>query len=192
MGMKEVLAVASLAVSIGANIPYVLEIIQGKVRPERISWLLWTMLGVTYYLTAIFEDGATLFTFGELVGPVIIFVLALKYGVGGRSKLDTYSLAVALVAFGLLFVVEASLPSLLLALLIDGIGLMLTVRKLLIDPASESKWFWGMAAIASALAIASLHTETLLFPGYVLLTSLFIFAKASSGKVANIAKIEKL
>jgi hypothetical protein len=30
---------------LAANIPYVIEIIQGKAKPERIAWLLWTILG---------------------------------------------------------------------------------------------------------------------------------------------------
>ena len=67
-----------------------------------------------------------------------------KFGVGGKSKFDLISLAVALIAFVLLFIVEGVLIGLLLALIVDGIGAMLTIRKLLIDPSSESKWFWGI------------------------------------------------
>lgn len=193
--MKEFLAVASLAVSLAANIPYILETIQGKVKPERISWLLWTLLGGTYFFSALFAEGATWFTFGELVGPIIILLLSFKYGVGGKSRLDQYSLAVALVAFGLLFVLEGVLISLLLALLIDGIGAFLTIRKLLIDPASESRNFWILAATAGSLAILSLRTynvETVLFPLYIVLLSVFISIKTTPSHEKNVKQVERL
>lgn len=193
--MKEIFGITALALSLGANIPYIIEIIKGQVKPERISWFLWTLLGLTYYFSALFAEGATLFTFGELIGPVIILILALKFGVGGRSRFDLISLAVALVAFALLFIVEGVLFGLLLALIVDGIGAMLTIRKLLIDPSSESKWFWGIGAISGLFAIASLDTynvETLLFPVYVVMLSSFIFIKAKTAKTKHPAEIEQL
>lgn len=193
--MKEVFAVASLAVSIAANIPYIVETIKGKVRPERISWLIWTFLGGTYYFSAVFAEGATWFTFGELIGPVMILILSIKYGVGGKSRLDKYSLTIALVAFALLFVLEGVLVSLLLALFIDAIGAFLTIRKLLLDPASESRSFWILAAIAGMLALLSLHTynlDTVLFPIYVVLLSTFIALKANPAKEENVKQVEQL
>lgn len=193
--MKEIFGIAALSLSLGANIPYIIEIIKGKVKPERISWFLWTLLGLTYYFSALFADGATLFTFGELIGPVIILILALKFGVGGKSRFDLISLAVALTAFVLLFVVEGVLIGLLLALIVDGIGAMLTIRKLLIDPSSESRWFWGIGAVSGALAILSLHiynVETLLFPAYVVILSSFIFIKAKSSQSKHPSAINKL
>lgn len=191
--MKEIFAILALVLSLGANIPYVFEIIKGEVKPERISWLLWTMLGATYYFSAVFEDGAKLFTFGELIGPVVILVLSLKYGVGGKSRFDIYSFAVALIAFGLLFVVDGALLSLVLALFVDAIGMTLTVRKVLADPASESKAFWGLAALSSSLAVLSLTVftvETLVFPVYVLITSVFLFAKTNPSREQNVERIE--
>lgn len=193
--MKELFGIIALSLSLGANIPYIVEILKKKVRPERISWFLWTLLGLTYYFSALFADGATWFTFGELIGPVIILIIALKFGVGGKSRFDLISLGVALLAFALLFIVEGVLLGLLLALIVDGIGAMLTIRKLLIDPSSESKWFWGIGAISGVFAVLSLETftvETLLFPVYVILLSSFIFIKAKRAHANTQASIDTL
>lgn len=193
--MKEFLAVSALILSLGANIPYIIETIKGEVKPERVSWFLWTLLGLTYYFSALFSDGATLFTFGELIGPAIIFILALKFGVGGKSRFDLISLAIALLAFALLFIVKGVLVGLLLALIVDGIGATLTIRKLLIDPSSESKWFWGIGVISGMCAILSLENytiETLLFPLYVVILSSFIFIKAKPSKSHHNKAIEQL
>lgn len=192
--MKELFAIAALAVSLAANAPYIIETIQGKAKPERISWLLWTMLGATYFGSAVLAGGATLFTFGELIGPVIIFILALKFGVGGKSRFDLISLTVALVAFVLLLLTQDVLLSLVLALIVDGIGAMLTIRKLHVDPSSESRGFWLLGAVSSLLAVFSLSTynvETLLFPLYVFILSTYIVIKSKPASKTSKA-IEKL
>lgn len=193
--MKEILAYSSLFFSIVANILYIKETLQGKVKPERVSWLLWTLLGATYFVSAVKSDGAVWFTAGELIGPVMILILSIKFGVGGKSKFDQYSLAIALVAFSLLFIVDNVLLSLFLALFVDGVGITLTIRKLLLDPSSESRLFWSLAAIASVLAVLSLNVynlETLLFPVYVVIISIFIAIKSDSTKQTHLKAIEKL
>lgn len=193
--MKELFGILALTVSVGANIPYIFDIIKGNSKPERISWFLWTLLGFTYYFSAVFDDGAKVFTMGELIGPVLILLLSFKYGVGGKSRFDLYSLAVALIAFSLLFVVDGTLVSLLLALLVDGIGITLTLRKVRLDPASESRVFWGLGLVSSSLALLSLTNftvETLLFPVYVFVASSCVFVLANPNKIKNIDKIEKL
>jgi len=184
--MKEQLAYASLLLSLAANIPYIYQTIKGKVKPERISWLIWTVLGATYYLSALFEGGATFFTFGELIGPGLILLVSIKFGVGGKSKFDKLSLLVASIALGLLFALDGVIVSLLLALLIDAIAGILTLRKLLVDPASEPRLAWFIGGVAaSTLALFSLQNyspETVLFPAYVLVFSTLIVFKANPSK----------
>ncbi|MDH5355152.1 MAG: hypothetical protein OEY09_11985 [Gammaproteobacteria bacterium] len=192
--MKESFAIAALVVSIAANLPYVFETIKGSAKPERISWLLWSLLGATYFVSALFENGAVYFTFGELIGPVIILLLSIKYGVGGNSRFDIISLAVALIAFVLLFNVEGVLISLLLALTVDAIGVILTIRKLKVDPTSESRTFWAMGVVASVLALLSLseyNVETVLFPVYVLSISAVIFLKSESEQSVELEDVPK-
>lgn len=193
--MREILAIASLVLSVGAGIPYIIEIVQGKVKPERVSWLIWTMLGLTYFVSAVISDGAVIFTSGELVGPAIILLLSLKFGVGGRSRMDKYSLAAAIIAFVLLIISEDVIISLLLALFIDAIAAVLTIRKLIIDPASESRLAWAITAVAGSLAVISLDKyslENILFPAYVALVSLIIAIMSNPNKEKNIRQIEKL
>lgn len=192
--MKEFFAVSALVVSLAANVPYIVEIVKGKVRPERISWLLWTILGGVYFFSTIVDEGATLFTLGEVIAPVIIFVLSIKYGVGGKSRFDLVSLTIAMVALVLLFILEGALISLLLALFIDAIGILLTVRKLRLDPTSESRTFWAMAGVAGVLALLSLQTYSLvavLFPLYVVIISMIIVLEIHKGK-PHPERIEKL
>ena len=185
MSYNEIFGVIALGLSVSANIPYVIEIVRGQAKPNRISWLIWTALGLVYFLSTILDTGATLFTAGELIGPVIIFLLALKYGSGGNNKFDYISLLIAAVAFALLFILDGVLISLLLALFIDSIGIFLTIRKLREDPTSESRAFWIIGAISAIFALLSLEEftlEALLFPVYVFVVSTYIFLIAKDNK----------
>ncbi len=193
--MKENFEIFALIISVGAYIPYIIDTVKGKVRPERISWLLWSMLGLTYYLSALLSDGADLFTLGELCGQGLIFLFSLKYGVGGKSRFDVLSLIVALAAFSLLFILDGVIVGLLLALAVDAIGAVLTLRKLSIDPTSESKLFWACSATASLLALVSLKelsTENIVFPAYLLILSLLILFKATSTRTTTKKDLKQL
>jgi hypothetical protein len=176
--MKEAFGIAALVISVAANIPYAIDIVKGRADPHRISWFIWTVLGGVYFISTIFESGATLFTVGELIGPVIIFLLSLKYGVGGHDRKNQLSLLVAMFALGLLFVHDGVIVSLVLALLVDAIAISITVRKVLLDRDSESKAFWALGALAALFAILSLDQYILvglLYPVYVLSVSAYIF-----------------
>lgn len=154
------------------SIPYIVGIYKKKVRPERVSWLIWMLLGISYVWTAVIENGAILYLAGQLLGPVIVFVLAMKYGVGGKSKFDQIMLTLAILAIILLMLTHNTTISLLLALTADAIGMILTTRKVYRDPTSESPLSWGMSAVAGIFAIISLQHftfETLLIPVYLLL-----------------------
>jgi hypothetical protein len=193
--MKEVFGAAALVVSLAASVPYIADTIRGKIQPERISWLLWTMLGATYFMSAVQGDGAVLYTLGELVGPGATFLLTLKYGVGGRSRFDVVSLAIALVAFLLIFATHDVVAGLVLAVIVDAIGALLTIRKLKIDPSSESLAFWVMAGVASLLALASLDVYNLvsvLFPAYVMILSIYISLNIRKTAVSTRDKISQL
>lgn len=193
--MKDVFAITALLLSIVSGLPYIRDMIRGTVKPERISWLLWTLLGATYLATAIFEDGPVLFQLGQLLLPFVVLLLSFKYGVGGKSRLDKYSLAIALFAFTVLLITGNAILSLALALTVDAIGAALTIRKVILDPASESRVFWGMNFFAAFFAIMSLSTftvETMAFPVYLLALTAFLAVKSNPKQVENVEKIEEL
>lgn len=195
MSLAEAAGIIALGLSIAANIPYIVETVKGDVKPERVSWFIWTLLGLTYFWAAILENGAVLFTAGELIGPVVALLLSLKYGVGGKSKFDIVMLMCALTAIVWLWTTERALVGLLLALTADGIASVLTIRKLHIDPSSESRWAWGLFAISGIFALLSLTNwtfETLMFPVYVILVSGYITLKVHASRSNSDTALKKL
>lgn len=190
-----VAGIFALVLSLAASVPYIIETVQGKVKPERVSWFIWTLLGAVYFWSALIDDGAVLFTAAELIGPGIAFVLALKYGVGGKSRLDIAMLILALLAIGWLALAEGSLLSLALALTADSIALALTLRKLHVDPSTESRWAWGLSAFSGVFAVLSLSVftvQTLAFPLYVVFASAYIAVRAHPSRMHNQKELDKL
>ena len=198
--MNNIIAIASFVIVILATIPYIIDTIKKHTRPERISWLLWVALGATYLTSATRTDGAVLYILADFLVAAVILILSLKFGVGGKSRFDQVCLAVAIVAFILLLTADNPLYGLGLAVFIDAIGSMLTIRKLSKDRTSEPKWVWGMFTLAPLLAIIALENysiENLLFPVYALVAKIMIFLLAKSNRNAKASKsrseeIEKL
>ncbi|PID32765.1 hypothetical protein CR956_00745 [Candidatus Saccharibacteria bacterium] len=182
MSIQEIAGYVSFVLMISSGVPYLLELFRGKVKPERVSWFVWLLLGVVYLWSAIIEGGAVLFTASALIGPVLIFLLSFKYGVGGKNSVDMVMLVLALGAIGLMITTDDSFWSIVMALVADAIAGVLTIVKLHKDPSSESRLAWTLSATSSLFAIISLQTftfESLAFPVYLLIfaTYLAIFAK---------------
>lgn len=125
--------------------------------------------------------GNVWFTVGSLIGPTLIFILSIKYGVGGKSRLDTGSLIFAAIAFVLLFIVANKLAGLLLTFAIDATGAFLTLNKVLKDRASEPKLAWAISSFSGflgVLSVAHFSFENLLYPVYIFVFTTFMFVVA--------------
>ncbi|MCL2038199.1 hypothetical protein FWG95_04355 [Candidatus Saccharibacteria bacterium] len=184
MTWQEILGIISMIVGISSSIPYVIAIVKKQAVPQRITWLLFTMLSISFLTSAIMTGGNVWFTVGQLIGPAAILGLSIKYGTGGGSRLDAASLIVAAVAFVLLFIVDSKLAGLLLALLIDVIGASLTIKKVLKQRGTEPKLAWAIGSLGGLLGILSVVNfsfENLLFPIYIFVFTTFMFL-ISKGK----------
>jgi hypothetical protein len=181
----EILAYASLVIGIVSPVPYVIGTLKGRVKPQRITWLIFLVLNINFLISAIITHGNLWFTIGQMAGPLMIFVLSIKYGVGGKSLFDIATLIFSAVSFTLLMVVDDKIFGLVLTLLIDAAAGTLTIKKVIKDRASESKLAWGMGALAGIFGLVSLtnySVENLLFPLWITLYTSFMFVAAKPNR----------
>ena len=63
-------------------VPYAYEIVKGKVRPNRVSWLLWLVLGAASLLAVLKAGGRreAVFNLFFVIGEGIVFLLSLFKG----------------------------------------------------------------------------------------------------------------
>ncbi len=161
-------------VAVLAFAPYVWSVLKGRTKPSRASWLIWSVLGVSI-LASYHSSGATDTIWIPIIYaimPILIFLLSLKYGVGGYAKLDIVCLigaAVGLIAWKL---TDSPQTALFINIFIDGLGFIPTFKKTYVDPNSESRLAWiigASATIVNLFAINSWDLDIALYPIYLAL-----------------------
>jgi hypothetical protein len=137
--MLEIIGIASGLVMMGASVPYLIDIVKRRTRPERASWLIWTVLGTIAFFSQMAE-GATnsLWMNGlDTLAVIAIFIFSIRFGVGGIVKRDVAALILAGVGLILWYYTKEASIALFIVIAIDLTGSVLTVIKTYEDPESE-------------------------------------------------------
>ena len=157
-------------------VPYIRDIFLLKTKPVRASWFIWTALGAIAFFSQL-AKGATdslWLVGGQTLAVLIVFLLSLKFGVGGLTKRDIKALIGAAVGLVLWYITDEPLWELFIVIVIDAIGAILTIIKSYDDPESEtlSTWFMsGTSGILGALAVGSLNPILLVYPVYLMVAN---------------------
>src|SRR4051812_48116785 len=90
--MKDILALLAGILAITAIIPYIKDIIQGKTKPNIVSWLTWTVLLIiaTSAAFAAHEPRTAFLSLGDTIGTGLTLILGLKYGIAKFSWIDAF------------------------------------------------------------------------------------------------------
>ena len=160
-------------------IPYTRSILKGDTKPHRITFLIWTILILIAFFSQL-AKGATwslLLTAGDSIAVLITFILSIKYGVGGFRKIDILSLVGAGFSLVLWYFTKEPAFALFLIILIDLIGLNLTVIKTWKNPETENWVAWVMCAVGGffgILAVGNNNFVLLSYPIYICLANLSV------------------
>lgn len=157
-------------------IPYIRDILLRKTKPERASWLIWSLLGGIAFFTQTAEGaGWSLWLTGiDTLGVFFIFLLSLKYGVGGWTRRDLFALFAAGAGLLLWFFTQQAFLALFIIIAVDAIGTSLTVIKTYKNPESETFSAWCIMAIAALLGVFSVgefNPVLLSYPVYIVLAN---------------------
>jgi hypothetical protein len=152
-------------------IPYVRDILRGTTRPHRGTRLIWWTLATTA-LVSQYADGAgwsMLMLLGQAVTTGLTFVLSIRRGVGGLSRLDLTITAIA--GLGVIGWFVSSTPVIATACVVfaDTLGVGLMLPKTWREPGSETLSTFALASLAGllgALAVGALDFSLLLYPLY--------------------------
>ena len=165
--------------AIAAYIPYIRACWKKEIKPSRIAWLIWTIIGFLI-ASSYYASGATYEMWMPLTyatGELIVFILSLRHGQGGWTRLDQISLVGAAFGFFAWWYFDSALISLLAGLFLDFIGFGLTFVKTIKDPTSESPlaWiFWSLGAGVNILAVTSGSWIQYAYPVYMVLNNCMV------------------
>jgi len=175
------IAQSVLAVSI---FPYVISIFRGTVKPNPISWFIWSVIGFAFWIItpASADEVTKMLTVIFMINPTIIFVLTLFKGENTKpDNLEKLSLIIGLSAIAIwyFFKDNSGVFPISIAILADFCALIPTLRFVLKSPQEEKPLAWIFFFLGSFIAVIAIEDhslESMLLPIYMTIgASLVVF-----------------
>lgn len=158
--MNEIIGLTSGVVGLIGYVPYVRDILKHQTKPERTSWLIWT-LEYTVLCAAQLAKGAgpAIWLAGlQLAGVIVVYCLSLKFGVGRIDRRNKILLACTCGALGAWFITSNAAAAICILIAVEGSGVALTTLKVYRQPDSETLTMWLLLSIAGAVGIFAIPT----------------------------------
>lgn len=158
--MKETIAIVAALLAIVGNLPYLIDIVKGKVKPHPYTWFVGSIVSCIIFFGQIAKGAGigALPTAASEVFTIIIFFFSLKYGFKGITRSDTFFLVVALAAIVPWLLTNDPTLSVIFAVSIDLIAFVPTISKTWRRPRTETPLLYGMNVSRHILALFSLQT----------------------------------
>jgi hypothetical protein len=171
-----VLGVSAGVVSLVDPLPYIRDVVGGRTRPHRGTWLIWSVLSAVAFAAQWAAGGGwSLLMIGvQTVSIGVVFLLAIPRGVGGVSVPDVALIAVAGCGVVGWLVLSEPLVATVCVVLADVCGVLLMLPKTWRDPWSETASTFvlaGVSGLLSAGAAAATAPELLVYPVYFALAN---------------------
>lgn len=179
--MKESLAIAAALLAAVSTVPYLIDIVRRKTKPNIVTWFTWTMLTTIAGSAALAagEPKTAMLLYGNSFCTGAVVVLGLHYGIAKFSLFDIVCQLAALLGLVLWLVFNSPTIGIVVPLAIDFVGLLPTVRHSWLKPGEETWQSFLIGVVAPVLTILSLtqyNVASLLFPLYLFLADGVIVA----------------
>jgi hypothetical protein len=143
-----------------AFIPYINSILKGITKPSRTSWSIWFVVGLVLMVS--YKSGGATNTIwmpiSYVIGPFIVMILSLKYGVGGYSKLDIACICLAVISLIIWLLSQSNSITLFMYLVIDFFAVLPTLHKTYKRPQDEDRLTWIIIFTASVFNLFALDS----------------------------------
>lgn len=167
--MLQFFGILSGIIALLAAIPYIIDIIKGNTKPQRMAWVIFiTLSGISFF--AQWTEGATnslWFPAVLFVQSIIIFALTLKFGIGGFGKFDILSLVLAIIIIIIWALTQSAALAIICSVAVNTIGKILVTAKVWKLPNTEylPTWVWSaIASVFAVLAVGSLDWILIITP----------------------------
>jgi hypothetical protein len=157
--LKEAFAAIAALLAVAGNVPYVIDIFKGRVQPHAYTWFVWSVVSGIVFFGQIAKGAGVgaLSTAVSEIFTIIIFLLSLKYGFKRVTRTDTFFLVLALAGIIPWVLTNDPTISVVIAVSIDVIAFMPTLRKGWREPESETPLLYGTNAARHIIALFSLQ-----------------------------------
>ena len=157
--MKLYIAIIASLLAFVGNIPYLIDVIKQKVRPHPYTWFVWTIVSCIVFFGQLAKGAGVgaIPTAAAEIFTVIIFLFSLRYGFKHVTRTDTIFLIIALLGIIPWIITKDPTVSVIIAVSIDFIGFMPTLRKTWQHPETEMPLLYSMNVLRHILMLFSLQ-----------------------------------
>ena len=155
---------------------YIIDTIQGRARPNRVSWLLWSLAPLLAFSAELSQGVGiiSLMTFMAGFMPLLIFIASFvnKKSYWKISRLDIFCGGLSLLGLGLWLVTKQGFYAITFGIMADAFAAIPTLIKSYNDPDSESYLAFAGGGMSAAIALLTIKDWTYAhygFPIYILL-----------------------
>lgn len=177
--MKNIFLSTSVILGLISSFVYFIAILKGEAKPHRTTRLVFLFISSLTTLS-LFAQGNRVALWLSAVSTfqsVVIFLLSIKYGMGGRSKTDIFCLLTACIGIVSWQLTKNPITALYFAILADFIGVVPTLIKTYHFPKTEVWTFYFLdvcAGIFNLLATNKFTVNQFLYPLYIIVINLIV------------------
>ena len=169
--IHQIIGIIAGILAILGYIPYIISILRGRTRPNKATWLIWTLVGalLAFSYSAEGDINSIWLPMGYFLGPFITTILSIRYGYSEWSKLDKICIVVAILSIIPWLLSDNATFTLLINVLIDSTGAIPTVVKSYREPETEDATAWAIFFIANTIELFAISTWNLasIYPIYL-------------------------
>lgn len=157
--MKTLLILIAAGLALVGNIPYLIDVIQKRVKPHPYSWFVWSIVSMVTLIGGIQKGAglAALAIAASEVFTILIFLFALRNGIKDSfknvAKKDTIFLVIALLGLIPWFITKDPTISVVVVVCIDLVAFIPTLIKTYKDPESETYLLYSMNIVRHLLIL---------------------------------------
>lgn len=145
------------AIGIAGGLSYLIDTIKGKVKPNKVTWLLWALAPLIAF-TAQIQEGVGLesvLTFSVRIMPLLIFVASFfnKKSEWKLCKFDIICGSFSVLGIIAWIITNDAILAILFAIIADGLASLPTIVKSWKEPETENSLAFLTAGINSAIAL---------------------------------------
>lgn len=165
-----------------AGAEYIRAVINGKAKPQVISWFFWAVTALIAFFIQISQGvGASAFiTLFLALGPIIVVILAFAKGLHRVefSRVDKLCVALTILGIGLWITTKDPYTALWMSVIADFVSSVPNIVKCYKRPHTEHALAYGLSMASMIVALAGLpawNIATALYPGYILFINTIFF-----------------
>lgn len=181
--------------NLAGSLSYFIDTIKGKVKPDRVTWLLWSVIPFIAF-TAQIKQGVglqSLMTFMTGFTPFIIFLASFlnKKSYWRLGRLDIICGTLSVIGILLWYITKTGNTAIAFSILADGLAAIPTIMKSYHAPETEDYKVYLLGASSAAITLMTIKDWSFAYwgwPVYIFIVTLLltVLIRFKIGKLLSI------